>query len=332
MSICKRADLCRLGAWRPALGPGTWIYLNIFLLILLSASCAAPKPAAKAKRIIRELSSDEMQGRRIFTPGIDKAAAFIEHEFRSIGLVPLKDEQTLRMNFSLPEDERKLFNVVGVIPGRSKPEEIVIFSAHYDHLGIVRPIAGDSIANGADDNASGVTAVISLARYFRQLNNNERTLVFAAFTAEERGGFGSRHFSQKLNPDHIVAMFNIEMIGKPSKFGKNTAFITGYEMSDFGDILQRNLEGTAFKFHPDPYPEQKLFYRSDNAALAALGVPAHTISTDQIDKDKFYHTVGDELKTLNINNIKATIKAIALSARSIIAGTDTPKRIPKLTR
>ena len=126
-----------------------------------------------------------------------------------------------------------------------------------------------------------------------------------------------------------MAMFNIEMIGKESKFGKNAAFITGYERSDFGEILQNNLKGTDFTFHPDPYPSQNLFYRSDNATLAALGVPAHTISTDQIDTDPYYHTVNDEFETLDVGNIYATIKAIALSARSIIKGTDTPKRIPK---
>lgn len=120
------------------------------------------------------------------------------------------------------------------------------------------------------------------------------------------------------------------MIGKDSKFGKNTAFITGYDKSDFGQILQKNLKGTEFTFHPDPYPQQNLFYRSDNATLAALGVPAHTISTDQIDTDKFYHTVKDEYSTLDADNILSTIKGIAKSAISIIKGIDTPTRIPKL--
>jgi Zn-dependent M28 family amino/carboxypeptidase len=197
-------------------------------------------------------------------------------------------------------------------------------------LGIVKPTEGDSIANGADDDASGTTAVISLAKYFKKLNNNERTLIFVAFTAEEIGGFGSKYFSEQLNPDQVVAMFNIEMIGKESKFGKNNAFVTGYERSDFGEILQKNLEGTDFKFYPDPYPQQNLFYRSDNATLAALGVPAHTISTDQIDTDKLYHTVNDEVESLDVKNITATIKAIALSSRSIVGGKDAPKRIPKL--
>ena len=224
-----------------------------------------------------------------------------------------------------------LANVAGMLPGKSREKELVVFSGHYDHMGIVKGQA-DTIANGADDDASGITAVISLAKYYKKLNSNERTLIFVAFTAEEIGGFGSRYFSEQLNPDDVVAMFNIEMIGKESKFGKNAAFITGFDKSDFGEILQRNLTGTAFTFHPDPYPKQNLFYRSDNATLAALGVPAHTISTDQIDTDKFYHTVGDEFSTLDVNNITATIKAIALSSRSIVEGKDSPKRIPKLEK
>ena len=222
-------------------------------------------------------------------------------------------------------------NVVGVLEGKSKKNEMVIFSGHYDHLGILTAVKGDSIANGADDDASGTTAVIELAKYFKKINNNERTLVFAAFTAEEIGGFGSQYFSKQLNPDKVVAMFNIEMIGKPSKWGEKSAFITGYERSDFGAILQKNLKGTTFEFHPDPYLEQNLFYRSDNATLARLGVPAHSISTDKIDSDELYHTVKDEFLSLNMSNITTTIRAIALSAKTIIDGKDTPTRIDKTT-
>ncbi|TDQ09420.1 M20/M25/M40 family metallo-hydrolase [Pedobacter metabolipauper] len=402
-------------------------------------------------RIIKTLSSDKMQGRATFTPGIDKAADYISAKFKRIGLKPLTGETGFRQTFFKykisPEsitvtlngkaidasnvmvygnaseslsfdnsnsdgwiklddtkpfmeqfrplsrsgkkqlilvdpkfaadfnrikaylsqgsvlDEKEvngktagivfvldpgttakdfkvdiknkltkmpLFNVAGMIPGKSKTAEVVVFSGHYDHLGIMKADGQDSIANGADDDASGVTAMIALAKYYKKLKNNERTLIFVAFTAEEIGGFGAQYFSSKLNPDHVVAMFNIEMIGKESKFGKNAAFITGYDKSDFGKILQKNLTGTEFTFHPDPYPKQNLFYRSDNATLAALGVPAHTISTDQIDTDKLYHTVKDEYSSLDTENILSTIKAIAKSAISIIKGTDTPVRIPKL--
>lgn len=248
----------------------------------------------------------------------------------AVFVLSIDEAKKFSIKFKNRVEKSALTNVAGMIPGKSKEKELVVFSGHYDHLGIIDAVSGDSIANGADDDASGVTAVIALANYYNKLDDNERTLIFVAFTAEESGGYGSKYFSKQLNPDNVMAMFNIEMIGKDSKFGDNSAFITGYERSDFGKILQKNLAGTAFKFYPDPYPDQNLFYRSDNATLAALGVPAHTVSTDQIDTDKFYHTVNDEFETLDVNNIVATIKAIALSSRSIVAGIDTPKRIPKM--
>jgi hypothetical protein len=402
---------------------------------------------ADIETVIKTLSADNMQGRAVGTPGIEKAAEFIESEFKQTGLKPFNGDPGFRQNFALtktiagktiveldgklvPEDsvftsagavdftwnndagveiiklaagqnfrqeylkyvgsgkkmlvivdpeftaifntlrerfkkgtyalkvEAKgqlvfvlgnynkfksfqvtysgkseqvpVFNIIGMIPGKVKPDEYIIFSGHYDHLGIITPaVKGDSIANGADDDASGTTAVIELAKYFKALHNNARTLVFVAFTGEEVGELGSQHLATTVDPDKIVAMFNIEMIGKASKFGENSAFITGFDRSDFGSILQKNLNDTPFKFYPDPYPEQNLFLRSDNASLAKVGVPAHTISTDQIDIDKYYHTVKDEFSTLDVANITATIRAIALSSRTIVSGQDTPRRVEK---
>lgn len=220
-----------------------------------------------------------------------------------------------------------LTNVVGQLKANVATNESVIFSGHYDHLGILPPTEGDSIANGADDDASGVTAVIMLAEHFKKQKERRRNLIFVAFTAEEIGGFGARYFSSNLNPNDMVAMFNIEMIGKVSKWGPNAAFITGFERSDFGTILQQNLQGSAFTFHPDPYIAQNLFYRSDNATLARLGVPAHTISTDQIDTDKLYHTVNDEFESIDISNMTEIIRAIAQSASTIVNGNAKPTRI-----
>ncbi len=293
----------------------------------------------EVSRIISVLAADSMEGRATFSPGIEKASLFIESEFRKAKLKPLPGAEDYRQNFamvgrqlksldSLKADEQPKFlhNVAGMIEGSSRPEEYVIFSAHYDHIGIRKPVEGDSIANGADDDASGVTAVILLAKYFQQ-HRPERSVIFVTFTGEEMGGFGSRYFSKQLDPAKIMAMFNIEMIGKESKFGRNSAFITGYERSDFGKILQQNLQGSSFHFYPDPYPEQQLFYRSDNATLARLGVPAHTISTTQIDKDKLYHSVDDEVESLDMQNIADIIEAIAVSAGSIVNGKDTPTRV-----
>lgn len=242
-------------------------------------------------------------------------------------ILSAEEPKSINAHFTNKVTKIPLYNVVGVLPGKSKPNEYVVFSGHYDHLGIIKPVGQDSIANGADDDASGTTAVIELAKYFGQKKNNERTLIFVAFTAEEIGEYGSQYFAKTVNPADVVAMFNIEMIGKDSKFGKNNAFITGYDRSDFGKILQKNLEGSDFKFYPDPYPKQNLFFRSDNASLAKVGVSAHTISSDQIDTDKLYHSVGDEYETMDISNITEIIKAIAISSTSIVNGTDTPTRI-----
>jgi hypothetical protein len=227
-------------------------------------------------------------------------------------------------------------NVVGMIPGR-KADEYVIFSGHYDHLGAgasmagAKPVDGDSIYNGANDDASGTTAVIALAKHFARMKMQpERTLLFVTFTAEESGGYGSSYFSKQLAPEKVMAMFNIEMIGTESKWGKNSAYITGYERTDFGKILQADLAGTAFNFYPDPYPQQNLFFRSDNATLARLGVPAHTISTSKMDSEEFYHTVNDEIGTLDMKNMTEIIKAIALSSKAIIDGVKTPSRVGKI--
>jgi hypothetical protein len=244
-------------------------------------------------------------------------------------LGPAPTSPKFRISASATVQPVELRNVVGVLPGREaqRTKEFVVFSGHYDHLGTLKPVAGDSIANGADDDASGTTAVVALAEYFKKRNDNARSLLFVAFAAEEVGGFGAQYFSKQLDPQAVVAMFNIEMIGKVAKFGPNTAFITGYERSDFGSLLQANLVGSKFRFEPDPYPEQNLFYRSDNATLARLGVPAHSISTDQIPTDKLYHSVDDEVESLDLTNMTAVIQAIAQSASGITSGQQTPTRI-----
>lgn len=223
-------------------------------------------------------------------------------------------------------DTMHLENIVGKIPGKNE-DEIILFSAHYDHLGIVNPVEEDSVVNGANDNASGVAGVIELARYFSNGQTPERTLYFVGFTAEETGGFGSRYFSEHIEPDRITAMINIEMIGKPAVEGENTAWITGFDLTSFGQIFRKHSPDN-FKFYADPYPNQNLFYRSDNATLAEKGVPAHTISTTPIDVDQDYHQVSDEFSTINITHTTNTIRAIAQVSELLASGEVTPTRLP----
>ena len=301
----------------------------LFFLFLGFFVQAQEKAVINRKEVIRietELASDKMEGRATFSPGIELASKFIQAEFKKINLSYFDNLTNYRQEFDVKGKAAN--NVIGILPGKSKPDEYVIFSAHYDHLGSVEE-GIDKIYNGANDDASGTTAVIALAKYFKDLGHNERTIIFVAFTGEEIGGFGSKFFSAKMDPSKVVAMFNIEMIGTESKWGKNSAYITGFEKTDFGTILQRNLEGSNFKFYPDPYPKEQLFYRSDNARLAAQGVPAHTISTSKMDVEANYHKLSDEVSTLDLDNMTEIIKAIAISSQSIISGKDTPSRVKK---
>jgi len=272
-------------------------------------------------------------------PRLQSRGVIFKNNNSVVYILTPQDAKTFSVYAKNTITEQKLQNVVGVIPGKSRKNEYVIFSGHYDHLGIraVKDkdgnVQADSIFNGANDDAAGTTAVMMLAKYFKALNNNERTLVFAAFTAEEIGGFGARYFSQQYNPAEVMAMFNIEMIGTESKWGRNSAYITGYERTDMGKILQGNLEGTGFTFYPDPYfpmpSRSNLFFRSDNATLAQLGVPAHTISTSKMENppEPNYHKVSDEIGTLDMENMAMIIKAIAVSSKGIISGKETPSRV-----
>jgi len=222
--------------------------------------------------------------------------------------------------------KKSLTNVVAVLPGKTKPDEVVLYSSHYDHLGD-HGKDDDKIYNGADDDASGTSAVINIAQYYANKGDNARTLVFAAFTAEEIGGFGSKYFSQQLDPKTITAMINIEMIGKPSKFGAGSVWMTGMERSNLGQLLNDNLKDKGIKIHQDPYPEQGLFYRSDNATLARLGVPAHSFSSTQLDKDEHYHKVSDDLASLDLNSMFKVIESLAFGTEGLVDGSVTPTRI-----
>ena len=311
---------------------------KVALLLLLFGFIlqAQVKPTIQLEEIVRietELASDKMEGRKIFEPGIDSASAFIENEFKKIGLSYFDDLKNYRQEFKV--QGKRANNVIGILKGNLKSDEYVVFSAHFDHLGMntkrrTKYRDEDQIYNGANDDASGTTAVIALAKYYKELYANERSIIFVCFTGEEVGGLGSRYFSENINADKVIAMFNIEMIGTESKWNKNSAYITGFDKSDFGTILQTNLKNTVFSFYEDPYPMEQLFYRSDNAVLANLGVPAHTISTSKMDSEPHYHQKSDEVWTLDLNNMTEIIRAIAISSGSIISGKDTPTRIRKL--
>ncbi|GAB4395537.1 MAG: hypothetical protein OHK0053_04270 [Microscillaceae bacterium] len=310
-------------------GSGALFYQAWAWAGLLGLSCTyAPAQEiepVEVSRFLEAFTHDSLRGRKAGTPDADRAARMIAEEFGKIGLGYFEKLDGYLQSFDY--DDKSYANVVGVISGQGRKNEYILFSAHYDHIGVLRPVGGDSIANGADDDASGVAAVIALARYFQSQPPPERTLVFVAFTAEEIGGYGANHFAEQIQARQYVAGINIEMIGKISKQGPKSAFITGFEKSDLGTLLQKNTAESGFSFFPDPYPSQNLFYRSDNARFAQMGIPAHTISSVQIDRDRFYHSVDDELNTLDVENLCAIIRAIALGMKPLVLGEATPERI-----
>lgn len=261
-----------------------------------------------------------------FKRGLTKLS--LEHR-GAIVMVLSDDANIEKYNISASAEitKQSLTNVVGVLPGVESPKEVVLYSSHYDHLGTTPD--GKQIYNGADDDASGTTAVLNLAQYYQEKGNNKRTLMFSAFTAEEIGGFGSKYFSQQLNPDDVVAMINIEMIGKPSKFGAGTVWMTGMERSNLGALLNEKLVAQNTEIYQDPYPEQGLFYRSDNATLARLGVPAHSFSSTQLDKDQHYHQVSDDLASLDLTSMHKVIESLATATQSLVDGEVTPTRVDK---
>lgn len=290
------------------------------------------------RAIVEVLAADSLEGRLTGSEGCLKAAGFIANEFKKAGLKPVAGMDGFFMPF-----QENFRNIVGAIKGNTKPDEIIIFSAHYDHVGTKNtnpyPLAGgsgkvrkgDTTYNGANDNASGVSAVISLAKYFVKENINERTLIFVAFAGEEQGLLGSEYFASMINPVPIKAVINIEMIGRKND-NSGKPFLTGDLFSDLIDILNRRLYeydakdyGKRF-IEKDNFANENLFMRSDNYPFAQMGIPAHTIMVTS-PTDKYYHSLSDEVSTLDFKLVSNIIKAIAISSQGLIKGIDTPSRI-----
>ncbi|MEP7373569.1 MAG: M28 family peptidase [Chitinophagaceae bacterium] len=218
------------------------------------------------------------------------------------------------------------YNVVGLLPGKTKPGEVVLFSAHYDHEGVFDlGKKKDSILNGANDNASGVTALLMLAKYFVQKNDNERTILFCAFAGEELGLSGSKDFVNDIDPASIIAGINIEMIGIP-QYGKNNIYITGYNQSSLPSILEKQLSATSVRVKPGPPETKEMFKRSDNFPFVEKGIPAHSIMSSD-DDEECYHQPCDEIKRINISHLTTIVRAIATATRKLMSGDDTPSRV-----
>jgi Peptidase family M28 len=239
-------------------------------------------------------------------------------------LITAQDEEPTEVNFSGNKNllSSVLYNVVGMLPGKTKPNEAIIFSAHYDHID--EGIDGNTgVFNGANDDASGTTAVLALAKYFATRKDNERTIIFCLFAGEELGMLGSKAFVEMIEPENIKAVINIEMIGITNATGKNAFMLTGPANSNLMKILSANLGKGKFKITGLYNDSQRLFYRSDNYSFFQRGIVAHTIMCSD-DDDPCYHRQCDDVERIDIANMTRVIQAIAKSASTLINGTETP--------
>jgi hypothetical protein len=273
-------------------------------------------------------------------PGSARAARDIAAVMAQVGLLPAGDEGYFqriaaraagRHRFVLLPDTAAwagmpaavrpdLVNVVGILPGRDSTlrQEAVLVDAHYDHLGVGTPVDGDSIYNGADDDASGTVAVLEIGRVLAAGPRLRRTVVFLATTGEEVGLLGMRWYTAHpaVPLARTVANLEIEMIARPDRKagGAGRAWLTGFERTTLGT----ELRAAGLPVVPDPRPEQQFYRRSDNIALADLGIPAHTLSTYNLHAD--YHRPGDELSRVDVTHMTAVIRVAARAVQLLADG------------
>ncbi|RSK40642.1 M28 family peptidase [Mangrovimonas spongiae] len=309
------------------------LFLVLMSLALLSCNKTngqVEKPSVTSnelKKMVSYLSSDEIKGRNTGTEGIDKAAAFIENKFKAFNVKPYY--KTYRDSFTVKG--KQAFNVIGFIEGTDKKlkDEIIILGAHYDHIGFGKKVGNDSIANGANDNATGTSAVIAMAKYFSKVKSNRRSIMFALFSAEELGLEGSKHLAERLKESdaNIYTVVNFEMIGVPLIDTKHQAFLTGYELSNMGEKMnsyaKKDLIGAS-----DVSKKYNLFMRSDNYAFyKAFKVPSHTLSSCDLTNFDHYHQVGDEVELLDFSFMAGLVNA---TIPTIEAMSNTPTQEIKM--
>lgn len=311
---------------------------------VMPSSSDASVAEAQVRAVMSVLADDSLEGRMTGSRGSAKAATFIAEQMSAVGLVPGGDSGyfqrvpialTRRSNGqervslltdfasldTFPADHRHPgVNVVGIIRGADPvlAKEVILVDAHYDHLGIGKPVNGDSIYNGADDDASGTTAVIEIARSIAAGAPPKRTILFVATTGEEVGLLGTRWFIEHppFALKSIVANLEIEMIGRPDSLagGAGRAWLTGYDRSTMGAMFT----AAGLPIVADARPSQHFFERSDNIAYAQMGIPAHTLSTYNMHTD--YHRPSDELSGVNFSHMTRVIQAGVSAVRMLADG------------
>ena len=293
--------------------------LSILLLFYLF-SCGTLKKATyetitqKQTRISLEkdllfLSSDSLKGRFPGTPTFEIAANYLVNELSYSKIKPFFNN-SYKDTFLIKKIVT--YNIVGVIESKNNNDTCILLCAHYDHLGMKKS-RKDSIYNGANDNASGVTAVLGIAKFLSNYVTS-RKIIIAFFSGEESGLLGSEHLAKRLKENHVNLKYvlNFEMLGKTLTKADNQVYITGFNTSNLSEIVNTKL-GKEFIVSLPIEEKQQLFYRSDNYPFYKLfQIPSHTISTFDFKNDPYYHDVKDEYSQLDLDNFNKLVNLSTL--------------------
>lgn len=194
---------------------------------------------------------------------------------RKSGFRPIPMGLTVNLTMDVTYQEATSQNVIAKRTGSERSDEYIIYSAHWDHIGVGKPVAGDSIYNGALDNASGTAVMLEIAEAFSQLPEApERTVIFLAVTAEEQGLLGSAYYAE--NPIYPVnqTVANINMDGIHFRGPMKDLTIVGYGQSELDDYAEEVAKEQGRYVMPDPNAEKGYFFRSDHFSFAKVGIPA----------------------------------------------------------
>ncbi len=279
---------------------------------------------ASVRKHMEALASDEMRGRGSATADELLAAKYIASQLKLLKIDAAGDNGGYLQTTRFIPTEASTTNVVGILRG-SDPKlgkETVLLSAHLDHLGIGREVNGDKVYNGADDDASGVTAVLELAEALAAGPRPKRTVVFALFGSEEIGGYGARFFQEHppVPVESFVANLEFEMIGRPDKaVAAHTLWLTGYERSNLG----AQLAAHGARLVADPHPEEHFFERSDNYVLAKKGIIAHTVSSYGLHSD--YHRPSDDLAHIDFAHMTEAIASMVEPVKWLVNSDFKPE-------
>lgn len=283
-----------------------------------------PRYRSHWDRIAQRLFSGELQLPKASAPAA--VVVLSNKAFEQLAQAP----DSTPMHLSEPMAEPEIvpsWNVIGEIRGRDPllQRKTVLFSAHLDHLGIGAPVNGDNIYNGADDDASGVTAVLELARVLGAGPRPRRRVLFVLFGSEELGGLGSKYFREHptVPLSEIAANLEFEMIGRPDKaVAPDELWLTGWERSNLGPALAAH----GAKLVGDPHPKEDFFARSDNYELAQKGVVAQTISSYGLHAD--YHQPSDDVAHLDFKHMDTAIQSLVAPVEWLVNSGFTPEWKP----